>query len=162
MKRILVTTVAVLSLVLVATANASGSPESIFTTTVLPSFPSGPPNTGTYSGTYTATGTFDDAGSVSVDAIFAAVPSPSVSVLQTSRTYQSADGHGTLALRCALHANAADFLLYPDVPGTGSCAVTGATGDFAALARSGTISSIAHFYPSGTGGTLVDTASLGR
>jgi hypothetical protein len=161
MKRILGTTVAVLSVVLVATASASAGSESITTMTVFPSFPSGPPNMGTYSGTYAAAGTFDDSGSVRVEALFAAVPSPSVSVLQTRRTYTSLDGHGTLVLRCSQHATAADFQLYPDVPGAGPCAVTAAAGDFAGLSRSGPLSGTAYFNPSGTGGTLVDTVVLG-
>jgi hypothetical protein len=162
MKRILGSTVAVLSLVLVATASASAGSESITTTTLYPSFPSGPPNMETYSGTYTATGTFADAGSVTVQALFGAVPSPTVSVLQTRRTYASSDGHGTLVLRCSLLATATDFASYPDVPGTGSCAVTAATGDFAGLSRSGPLSGTAYFNSSGTGGTLIDTAVLGR
>jgi hypothetical protein len=162
MKRILVGTVAVLSLVLAATASASAGSESITTTTVLPSFPSGPPNMQTYSGTYTAIGTFDDAGSVTVQALFGAVPSPSASVFQTRRTYASLKGHGTLELRCSQLATAADFASYPDVPGTGSCAVTAASGDFAGLSKSGTLSGTAYFDPSGTSGTLIDTAVLGR
>jgi hypothetical protein len=162
MKRILGTTVAVLSLVLAATASASAGTESITTTTQITSFPSGPPNKQTYSATYTATGTFDDAGSVSIQALLGAVPSPTVGVTQSTRTYTSDEGHGTLVLRCTQLATAADFSLYPDVPDNGSCAVIAATGDFAGLFRSGTISGIAHFNSSGTGGTLIDTAVLGR
>lgn len=164
MKRVLGSTVAVavFSLAIAASASASAGSESITTTTPVTSFPTGPPNMQTYSATYTATGTFSDSGSVSIQALLGAVPSPTVSVLETRRTYASDQGHGTLVLRCSQLATAADFQLYPDVPDTGSCAVIAATGDFAQLFRSGKISGTAYFNAAGTGGTLIDTAVLGR
>lgn len=164
MKRILGGTiaVAVFSLALAASAGASAGSESITTTIPVTSFPSAPPNKQTYLATYTAAGTFSDSGSVSIQALLGAAPSPTVAVLETRRTYASDQGHGTLILRCSQLSTAADFQLYPDVPDSGSCAVIAASGDFAQLPRSGTISGTAHFNPAGTGGTVIDSAVLDR
>jgi hypothetical protein len=161
MKRILPSTLAVLSLVLPATASASTGPESITTTIPITSFPSSPPHKQTYPSTYTAAGTYDDSGSVTVEALFAAVPSPSVGVLQTRRTYTSDDGHGTLVLRCTQITTPADTVSYPAVTNTGSCALTAAIGDFAGLFPSGAISGTTYFNSTGSAATLIDTTVLG-
>lgn len=152
----------VLSLAQVATAAAKpAASESITSVIPMTAFPSGPPNKATYTGSYTSMGAFGDAGTVSVQALFASGPSPRVAVLQTLRTLTSDEGNGTLMLRCTEHATAADLSLYPNVPGSGRCAILNATGAYAALHGSGTIAGTLAWDPSGTSATLTDAVALG-
>jgi hypothetical protein len=82
-------------------------------------------------------------------------------VLQTLRTLTSSEGNGTVTLRCTEHATAADLSLYPNVPGSGSCAILNATGAYAALHGSGMIAATLAWAPSGISATLTDTVGLG-
>ena len=116
-------------------ARASGS-ETITSTILFPvdQIPSTAPVVGTFSGTFSASGTVSDAGTVTDQALFGAVPSPAVGVLQQTRTYSGSKG--TLTLRCTerIHlprqtANARTI--------AGSCVVLDATGAYAGLRGSG-------------------------
>jgi hypothetical protein len=152
--------VAMLSLALAAPALAHpASTQTITSVIPITSFPSAPPFVATYSGTFaSSTG---GSGTEAVHALFGAVRSPRVGVVQTRRTLTSSDGRSTLVLRCHQLATPQDFSTYPYVPDTGSCAVLSGTGAYASLSGSGALNGAVHFDPSGTSGTLTDTVSLG-
>jgi hypothetical protein len=143
MKRIVGATAIMLLFVFAGVANArpSGS-ETITTTLLFPSFPSTAPFVGIYSGTFSASGTVSDTGTVIAQARFGALPSPVIGVLQTVRTLSG--GNGTLTLRC----NQRTFP--PNQPttvvsNTGSCAVLEATGAYAGLRGSGSLTGTTDF-----------------
>jgi hypothetical protein len=161
MKPVIGTTIAMLLLALAGSARAHPPKSDTFTSVVrLSSFPSTPPYSETYAGTFTTpTG---DSGSESVQARFAAVHSPTVGDLHTLVTLASHDGHSTLELRCEQLATAQDFSTYPDVPSSGTCAVLNATGSYAELTGSGPLNGTVAFDPSGTSATLTDTVTLSR
>jgi hypothetical protein len=153
-------TVAMLSLALAAPALAHpASTQTITSVIPITSFPSAPPFVETYAGTFTSSS--GDSGTEAVQALFGAVRSPRVGVLQTLRTLTSSDGHSTLVLRCHQLATTQDFSTYPYVPDTGSCVVLSETGAYASLSGSGALNGSVLFDPSGTSGTLTDTLSLG-
>jgi hypothetical protein len=158
MKRTAGVSLAVLSVMFSGSALAHPpSTETITSVIQVSEFPPAPPFVGTYAGTFTtSTG---DSGTESVQALFTAVPSPTVGGSQTRRTLTSNDGHSTLVLRC--NTLAKDFSTYPLVPGSGSCAVLSGTGAFASLSGSGALSGDLLINPSGTGGTVTDTVALG-
>lgn len=153
MKRILggVTILVSLACAASAQANAPGT-ETIQMNLLFPAYPSAPPYVGAYSGNFGASGAFDDSGSISAQALFGAVPSPSTGVLNTSRTLESLDG--ALSLRCTDIAKS--FTDPTAVPGKGTCAVLAATGAYAALKGSGTLTSSADL----TTGALTETLVL--
>lgn len=154
MKRIIGSAIAVLSLALVGASGASAAQTDMITTDwSIPTFPSAPPFTGSYAGTYSDT--FGDSGTVTIQALLGAVPSPSTGVLQTLRTYSDERGD-TLVLRCVQIAS--DFSNLSDVPNRGSCAVLSRRGDFAALSGAGKISGYASF--TGTGAIVHDIVTL--
>ena len=143
MKRIVGATAVMLLFVFAGAANArpSGS-ETITTTLLFPSFPGTAPFVGTYSGTFSASGTVSDTGTVSAQARFGAVPSPATGVLQTVRTLSG--GNGTLTLRCnqrIFPPNQATTV----VSNAGSCAVLEATGAYAGLRGSGSLTGTTDF-----------------
>ena len=153
-------TIATLSLALTAPALAHPASTKTITSLIpITSFPSAPPFAATYTGTFTSS--TRDSGTEAVQATFAAVPSPTVGVLQTLRTLTSSDGQSTLVLRCHQLATAQDFSTEPYVPDAGSCAVLSGTGAYASLSGSGALTGAVLFDPSGTSGTLTDTISLG-
>jgi hypothetical protein len=156
MNRIVGATAIILLFVFAGAAEArqSGS-ETITTTMLFPSFPSTAPFVGTYSGTFSASGTVSDTGTVTVQARFGAVPSPATGVLQTVRTLSG--GNGTLTLRC-------NQRIFPPnqsttvVSNTGSCAVLEATGAYAGLRGSGSLTGTTDF--GATPVTIQDTLVL--
>ena len=155
MKRIVSATAVTLLFAFAGAANAqpSGS-ETITTTLFFPSFPSKAPFVGTYSGTFSASGTVSDAGTVTAQARFGAVPSPATGVLQTVRTLRG--GNGTLTLRCTQRTppNQATTV----VSNTGSCVVLEATGAYAGLRGSGSLTGTTDF--GATPVTIQDTLVL--
>lgn len=141
MKRIVVALAIAMPLVFAVSAQArSGASESIHTVIPAASFPTTPPYVQAYTGSFTASGAFNDSGTMSVEALFAAVPSPSISVLETVRTLTDPRDY-TLTLRCSTFAN--DFSNPSDVPDRGTCAVLGGTGPYAALSGSGKLTGFA-------------------
>jgi hypothetical protein len=141
-----------LALATPAGAQPPAGPETITTSLSFPSFPTAPPYVGTYSGTFTAAGAVADAGTVNVQARFAAVPSPSTGVLQTDRTLRG--NAGTLQLRCTQIAKS--FADENAVPGSGTCAILAATGAYDTLKGSGKLVSVADLIA----GTLNDTLTI--
>lgn len=140
MKRTLGGVIILLSLAFAASAEAQPPAGEIISMNLsFPTYPSAPPYVGSYSGDFTASGTVVDAGSISAQALLAAVPSPSAGVLHTERTLTSPDG--TLSLRC--NEIAKSFTDLTAVPGTGTCVVLRATGAYATLRGSGKVTSIA-------------------
>lgn len=137
-----------------ASARPLGS-ETISSTLFFPSFPNAAPFVGIYSGTFSASGTVADTGTVSAQARFGAVPSPAVGVLQTVRTLTGGDG--TLTLRC-------NQRIFPPnqsttvVSNTGSCVILGATGAYAGLRGSGSLTGTTDF--GATPVTVQDTLAL--
>jgi hypothetical protein len=124
-------------------ARASGS-ETINTTIPFPTFPTKAPERATYTGTFSASGTVADSGTVTVQAMFVAVPNTAATgVLQQVRTYIGSQG--TLTLRC----NQRLFPPNKPQPGvasnTGSCVVHDATGAYAGLKGSGSLTGITDF-----------------
>jgi hypothetical protein len=175
MKRIVGGIVAVLSLVFGGSALAS-PPSSMTITSVIafPSFPSAAPWTETdLQGSYsTSTG---DHGTLTADASLGAVPTGGVNLqgkpnqstanstlhLLMTLTTSKPDSTGTLVLRCEQHATAADFVTFPIVPSTGSCAVLSATGGFAGLNGSGRITLGQADFSALPFPTLTDVVALG-
>ena len=140
MKRTLGSLTILLALAVAGSAQAQPpTSETITMNLSFPNYPSTPPYVGQYSGDFTVSGAIVDAGSISTQAHFAAVPSPSAAVLHTDRTLTSQ--HGTLSLRCTEIAESLTDLTA--VPGTGTCTVLSATGVYAALKGSGKVTSIA-------------------
>lgn len=155
MKRIIGVATVVLLLVFAGVANAqpSGS-ETITTTLIFPAFPSTAPFVGTYSGTFSATGTVADTGTVTDQVLFGAVPSPVTGVLQQVRTLTSSNG--TLTLRC--NQRLAPGQSTTLVTNSGSCVVLAATGAYAGLAGSGRLTGTTDF--GATPVTIRDTLVL--
>lgn len=154
MRGIVGSTVALLSLALAGSALAHPPSTVTITSTIdVTGFP--PPNTQTYSGSYNTSA--GDSGTTTVQALYAAVPSPTVSVFQSVQTLNSNDGSSTLVLRCHQLATAEDFSTFPSVPSSGSCAVISGTGAYAGLSGSGALTGLAHFDAA----TLTQTVSLG-
>jgi hypothetical protein len=156
MKRLVGATAIMLLFVFAGVANArpSGS-ETIKTSLFFPSFPSAPPFVGTYSGTFSASGTVSDTGTVSAQVLFGAVPSPAIGVLQTVRTLSG--GRGTLTLRCnqrTFPPNQSTTV----VANAGSCVVLNATGAYAGLRGSGSLTGTTDF--GATPVTIQDTLVL--
>lgn len=143
MKRILgAATAIVLLFVFAAAANAQRlASETITTTLLFPSFPSAAPYVGTYSGTFTASGTVADTGTVTDQVLFGAVPSPATGVLQQIRTL--AGSNGTLTLRC--NQRLAPRQSTTVVSNSGSCVVLAATGAYAGLRGSGRLTGTTDF-----------------
>ena len=143
MKRIIAALAVAMPLVFAVSAQAgSVASESISTAVPAPSFPSAPPYVQSYTGSFTASGAFSDSGTVSLQALFSAVPAPSTSVLETVRTFTDTQGY-TLTLRCSTFAN--DFSNPSDTPNRGTCAVHGGTGPYASLRGSGKLTGFANF-----------------
>lgn len=155
MKRIAGAVTILLSLAFAASANAQPPrPETItMNLTGFLNFPAAPPYVSTYDGTFQASGAINDTGGVTAHTLFAAVPSPSTAVLETYRTLTGSDG--TLSLRCSEIAKLVADL--SGVPGTGTCAVIGATGMYAGLTGSGKVTSTADLIT----GTFQETLVLG-
>jgi hypothetical protein len=156
MKRIVGAITVMLLFVFADAANARpSSSETITTTLLFPSFPSSAPFVGTYSGTFSASGAVADTRTVAGQALFGAVPSPVIGVLQTVRTLSGANG--TLTLRC-------DQRTFPPnqsttmVSNTGSCAMLDATGAYAGLRGSGSLTGTTDF--GATPGTVQDVLVL--
>lgn len=155
MRRIISVAVLVSSLVFVGSATASGlAGETITTTLAFPAFPASPPNVGQYSGTFAASGPVSDRGGVSAQALFGAVPSPSVAVLQTTRTLTGATG--TLVLRCEQIVK--DFSDLSAAPDTGTCTILSGTGVYAGAHGSGTVTGVTNFLASPV--TVTDVLTL--
>jgi hypothetical protein len=154
MKRTLFGAAMLASLTLATPAGAQppAGPETITTSLSFPSFPTAPPYVGTYSGTFTAAGVVADAGTVNIQARFAADPAPSTGVLQTDRTLRG--DAGTLQLRCTQIAKS--FSDESAVPDSGTCAVLAATGAYETLRGSGKLTGIADLIA----GTLTDTLTI--
>lgn len=145
------------SLALAAPAGArpSGS-ETITTTLLFPSFPTTPPLRETYTGTFSASGTVSDTGTVTDQAQFGAVPSRGMGVLQQVRTLSGSSG--TLTLRCNERFSPPNQPLTV-VSDAGSCVVHGATGAYAGLRGSGSLTGTTDF--GATPVTIEDTLTLG-
>jgi hypothetical protein len=160
MKRIVGSTVAVVSLVIAGSAlGHTPSAESITSVIQATTFPSAAPFVEAYTGTFTSS--TGDSGTETVQALFGAAPSPHTAVLQTLRTLTSNDGSSTLVLRCHQLATEQDLSTFPEVPSTGSCAVLSGTGVYAGVSGSGPLTGITVFDSSGSA-TLTDTVPLGR
>jgi hypothetical protein len=142
------------------TARASGS-ATINTTLVFPytQLPSSAPFKGNFSGTFSASGTVSDTGTLTAQTVLGAVASPVAATNHTVRTYSSSGGNGTLTLRCN------DRFSPPGQPTTapvslaGSCVVLDATGAYAGLKGSGSLTGITEF--GATAITIQDTVTLG-
>jgi hypothetical protein len=130
-----------------AIAHPSAS-ETIAMSVAVPTFP-------TYSATFTATGPITDSGPATVQALFSAVPSPTVSVLQSD--WLLSGGAGSIDLSC--HQIAKVFADPAAVPSTGSCTVIDATGGYMTLGGSGAVTGLADIASSPA--TLLDTVELG-
>lgn len=154
MRKIILALAVVTLLAFVASANAAPlRSETITSSLSFPSYPAGPPNFGTYGGTFTAAGPVADAGTVTAQALFGSVPAPSTGVLETERTLAGSDG--TLYLRCTEIAKS--FADPSAVPGTGTCAVLGGTGAYSGVTGSGKVTSLADLLT----GAFTDTLVLG-
>jgi hypothetical protein len=149
MKTMSFATAALASLAIAAPAGAA---ETITTNLTLSSFPASPPFVQTYAGTFTAAGTVGDSGTVTVRALFGALPAPSTGVFETERALTGAAG--TLELRCSEIAK--DFSNESAVPGSGTCAVLGASGAYTVLAGAGRANSVVNLNT----GSFSDTLQL--
>lgn len=148
------------ALVFVAPAGArpSGS-ETITTTLVFPytQLPNTAPYVGTFGGTFSASSPFSDTGTVSAQTLLGAVPSRGMATQQTVRTLSGSNG--TLTLRCN------ERFSPPNQPTAsvalaGSCVVLNATGAYAGLHGSGSLTGTTEFGASAI--TIQDTLTLGE
>jgi hypothetical protein len=155
MRRIIGGAVLAMSLVFAGSAGASGlAGETITTTLAFPAFPTRPPNVGQYFGTFSASGPVSDSGTVSADALFGAVPSPSAATLHTTRTLTGAQG--TLVLRCQQIVK--DFSDLSAAPDRGTCTILSATGAYAGAHGSGKVTGVTDFLASPV--TVTDVLTL--
>lgn len=136
-----------------ANAQPAGS-ETIAATVLFPSFPSAAPYVGTYSGTFSASGSIADTGTVTDQVRFGAVASPVTGVLQQIRTLSGSKG--TLTLRC--NQRLAPQQSTTVMTNTGSCVVLAATGAYAGLRGSGSLTGTTDF--GATPVTVVDKLVL--
>jgi hypothetical protein len=135
----------------VAVTDAQASSPETFTTTILfPSFPSSPPFKATYGGSFAASGSVSDSGTLSSDTLFGAIPSLRASVLQTRQTLTGSNG--TIVLRCSQ-------ILKSGVDSSGSCAILDATGAYAGLSGAAKLTGVTDFNASPV--TVTDTIVLG-
>ena len=109
--------------------------------------PTSPPATsapfrGVGVGSFTATETITDTGTLAIAAQDAANGSPNRLVQQIVFTLNSESG-GTLSLRCV--QTFTDFSDPTAVPGSGNCSIIGATGVWAGIHGQGTISTVGNF-----------------
>ena len=155
------------ALAFVAPANAdAASSETITTTLTFPydQLPTTPPLVGTFSGTFSASGTVSDTGTVTAQALLGAVPSQGMATQQTVRTLSGANG--TLTLRCneRFSPPGQDTTNPNGVHLAGSCVVLDATGAYAGLRGSGSLTGTTTFItdPAGnlTAITIQDTLTL--
>lgn len=144
MKRIVGATAITLLCVFAGVASAQpSSSETITTVLSFPAFPSSAPSVATYSGTFAASGTVSDTGTVTAQTLFGAVPSPATGVLQTVRTLTGSIG--TLTLRCTQRIFPPNQPPMNLVSSTGSCVVLDATGAYAGLRGSGSLTGVTNF-----------------
>jgi hypothetical protein len=147
----------VIALVAAVATTANAQPptqETITTTLSFPTFPSHAPFSGTYTGSFTAysaSGDVLDSGTVSAQARFGALPSPSTGELETDRSLIGSSG--TLELRCSEIAKAVSGSYV-----TGSCVVRDATGVYSGRAASGKLIGTVDLGASPP--TLTDTLAL--
>ena len=121
-----------------AAVAAPATSEAITFNWQIDSFPSHAPYDGTASGSFSASGTFTDSGSMSVAYHLGAVASPTVGVLHTERTLIGEAG--TITLRC--NQLATDFSNPAAVPNSGNCTVIEGTGAYAGLHGEGKITGV--------------------
>jgi hypothetical protein len=119
-----------------ADAHAS-SPETFTTIISVPYFPSAPPYTTTYGGTFSVSGTVADSGTVSAYTQFAAVPAPHTGVLETTQTLTGSAG--TIVLRCTQQEHGASNL------SSGSCSIHDASGAYAGLTGAAKLTGVTDF-----------------
>ena len=120
----------------VSTGAATASGVTSITTTLAGQIPSAAPFMGTATGTFTANTTNGPlSGTVSAQLVLPAPP-PNASQIETFRTYTSSDGKSTLKLRCSEIARPGSSVF------TGHCAVLDASGAFAGLRGSATVSGV--------------------
>src|SRR5436305_13940133 len=97
------------------------------------------PFVATFRGSFSASGTVSDTGTVTAQALLGAVPSQGMATQQAVRTLS--DANGTLTLRCNERFSPPNQLLTqpppPSVSLAGSCVVLDATGAYAGLRGSG-------------------------
>jgi hypothetical protein len=139
-----------------ATADAQASSPETFTTTIsIPEFASAPPYVMTYAGTFSASGTVADSGSVSTKFHFDAVAAPSVGVAETTQTLSGAEG--TVVLRCSQISKT------DPLASTGSCAILSATGAYAGMHGAAKLTGVTvpSPTPDGLPLTFTDTIVLG-
>jgi hypothetical protein len=138
-------------------ARASGS-ETISTTLTFPytQLPNKSGPAGTFSGTFSASGTVSDSGTVTAQTLLGAVPSPVAATQQTVRTLTGGDG--TLTLRCNERFSPPGQPTTAPVSLAGSCVVLDATGAYAGLRGSGSLTGTAEF--GATAITIQDTLTL--
>jgi hypothetical protein len=127
------------------TASARASDSATITITYAIPFPAGPPNSVSGEGTFSTQGSLQDAGTVDFSARFAAVPSPSVGVLQSTLTLRGAAG--TIELRC--NQLARDFTDPTAVPDTGTCTIIDASGAYTSLQGTGKVTGSASLGETG-------------
>ena len=140
-------------------ARASGS-ETITTTLVFPytQLPNNSGPAGTFSGTFSASGTVSDSGTVSAQTLLGGVLSPVAATQQTVRTLTGSNG--TLTLRCneRFSPPGQDTTNPNGVDLAGSCVVLDATGAYAGLRGSGSLTGTTVFGD--TAITIQDTLTL--
>jgi hypothetical protein len=138
------------SLGLFAATPAGARPPSAATLTVSFELPlaMAQPYVSSADGTFSASGALNDAGAAHVLAHFAAVPSPTVGILQSRVTLEGQAG--TIDLRCNQRAD--DFSDPTAVPDTGNCTVVKAGGGYAGLHGTGKVE--------GTANIMSDSASI--
>jgi hypothetical protein len=140
-----------------ANARPSGS-ETITTMLVFPydQLPSNSGPAGTFSGTFSASGTVSDSGTVTAHTVLGGVLSPVAATQQTVRTYSG--GNGTLTLRCNERFSPPGQDTTQPVSLAGSCVVLDATGAYAGLRGSGSLTGETTF--GATAITVQDTLVL--
>ena len=148
---------AAVALAIGGVASAGAQPpttETITDTWTAGPQPTAPPYRGSGSGTFTASGPVNDAGTINIQGQETAVPSPTHGNLLIDATLTSQDG--TLKLRCQPN-QATNFTDPSAVPTSGQCAITGGgTGVYAQLHGHGTISSVLNLNTE----TAIDTIVL--
>ena len=149
------------ALAFVAPANANAaSSETIRTTLTFPvdQLPNNSGPAGTFSGRFSAAGTVSDNGTLSAQTLLGAVRSPVAATQQTVRTLSGANG--TLTLRCneRFSPPGQDTTNPNGVHLAGSCVVLDATGAYAGLRGSGSLTGTTTFGD--TAITIQDTLVL--
>jgi hypothetical protein len=125
-----------------AAAQAVPSTETITTTWLRSGASDTPPHRGTGSGTFTASGVVNDAGTVSITGMDTSFPSPVAGAAQLDMVFTSPDG--VLELRCPV-APMGTFIPPADVLVHGSCTIISASGVYAGLHGHGDFTGVVDF-----------------